>query len=73
MACIPSCRENIAGATKYVNFSNESSFKGKSDLRKFEKARVLKTKIKVGPWSCMPRPEERDGCHHCNWPVIMDQ
>ena len=35
-------RENISNGTKYVFLAASSSFKGKSDLKKYEKARKLK-------------------------------
>lgn len=38
-------KENIMGNVKYVRFSQNSSFKGISDLKKFEKARELKSHI----------------------------
>ncbi|KAK9469028.1 hypothetical protein V1512DRAFT_220785 [Lipomyces arxii] len=38
-------KENINGATKYVMLSANSSLKGMSDMKKFEKARMLKHKI----------------------------
>lgn len=38
-------KENIMGNVKYVRFSQNSSFKGISDLKKFEKARELKKYI----------------------------
>ncbi|KAG0680219.1 DNA topoisomerase 1 [Pichia californica] len=38
-------KENIMGNVKYVRFSQNSSFKGISDLKKFEKARELKKHI----------------------------
>ena len=34
--------ENVLNSTKYVRLANESSIKGKSDLRKYETARKLK-------------------------------
>lgn len=34
-------KENVMGGTKYVFLSASSSFKGKSDLAKYEKARQL--------------------------------
>ncbi|TID13564.1 hypothetical protein CANINC_004922 [Pichia inconspicua] len=38
-------KENIMGSVKYVRFSQNSSFKGMSDFKKFEKARELKKHI----------------------------
>lgn len=38
-------KENIMGSTKYVRFHQNSSFKGISDFKKFEKARELKSHI----------------------------
>lgn len=38
-------KENIMGNVKYVRFSQNSSFKGMSDFKKFEKARELKKHI----------------------------
>ena len=38
-------RENIMGSVKYVRFSQNSSFKGMSDFKKFEKARELKKHV----------------------------
>lgn len=38
-------KENIMGSVKYVRFSQNSSFKGMSDFKKFEKARELKMHI----------------------------
>lgn len=38
-------KENIMGSVKYVRFSQNSSFKGMSDFKKFEKARELKKHV----------------------------
>lgn len=38
-------KENIMNSVKYVRFSQNSSFKGMSDFKKFEKARELKDHI----------------------------
>lgn len=38
-------KENIMNSVKYVRFSQNSSFKGMSDFKKFEKARELKEHI----------------------------
>jgi len=38
-------RENISNSFKYVRFANNSSLKGISDFKKFEKARALKNVI----------------------------
>eukprot|EP01105_Mastigella_eilhardi_P012966 TRINITY_DN2950_c0_g1_i2.p1 TRINITY_DN2950_c0_g1~~TRINITY_DN2950_c0_g1_i2.p1 ORF type:complete len:535 (-),score=203.54 TRINITY_DN2950_c0_g1_i2:114-1718(-) len=39
-------RENVRGAFKYVWLHSSSSLKGMSDMKKYEKARTLKVKIK---------------------------
>lgn len=40
-------KENINGATKYVQFAANSSLKGQSDFKKFQKARELKTHVET--------------------------
>ncbi|GMF60366.1 unnamed protein product [[Candida] boidinii] len=40
-------RENISNSVKYVRFSQNSSLKGISDFKKFEKARELKNYIDI--------------------------
>jgi DNA topoisomerase-1 len=43
--------ENVLNSTKYVRLANESSIKGKSDLKKYETARKLKDHIEdVREW-----------------------
>ena len=38
-------KDSINGEHKYMMFNANSTFKGQSDLKKFEKARKLKTLI----------------------------
>ncbi|KAJ3149531.1 DNA topoisomerase 1 [Geranomyces michiganensis] len=38
-------KENVNDSTKYIFLAANSSLKGQSDFKKFEKARVLKTKV----------------------------
>lgn len=45
VAWLATWRENINGATKYVMLAANSSLKGMSDFKKFEKARELKNHI----------------------------
>lgn len=42
VAWLATWRENISNSNKYVRFANNSSLKGISDFKKFEKARALK-------------------------------
>lgn len=43
--------ENVLNMSKYVRLANESSFKGKSDLKKYETARNLKNHIgRIREW-----------------------
>jgi DNA topoisomerase-1 len=43
--------ENVLNMSKYVRLANESSFKGKSDLKKYETARKLKDHIgRIRDW-----------------------
>lgn len=43
--------ENVLNMSKYVRLANESSFKGKSDLKKYETARKLKDEIgRIREW-----------------------
>ena len=43
--------ENVLNMSKYVRLANESSFKGKSDLKKYETARKLKDQIgRIRDW-----------------------
>ncbi|KAI3636607.1 hypothetical protein MIR68_005296 [Amoeboaphelidium protococcarum] len=45
VAWLANWTENITGGIKYVRFSDQSSLKGISDFKKFEKARQLKDRI----------------------------
>ncbi|KAJ3172818.1 DNA topoisomerase 1 [Geranomyces variabilis] len=48
-------KENVNDSTKYIFLAANSSLKGQSDFKKFEKARVLKTKVEA-----IRRDYERD-------------
>lgn len=72
--------ENVMGGIKYVFFAASSSFKGKSDLAKYEKARRLKNCIdkirRDYTKACAPRICSQSSarlrcgslmCWHCVW------
>jgi DNA topoisomerase-1 len=42
---VASWKDNVTGRTKYVWFSQEGAFKAQSDIKKYEKARKLHSKI----------------------------
>ena len=41
---VASWKDNITNKTKYVRFGDKSDFKAESDIKKFDKARKLKTR-----------------------------
>jgi hypothetical protein len=47
--------ENVNGATKYVWLAANSTLKGKSDLKKYDKARELKVRGPAQPSSLCVR------------------